>query len=224
MQAIVYRGMEIPAKVEVADGRDLGMWWEPPSRGCRTRYLPVRAVLLHHTGGEGDAARVYRVLNGGRTNRRSGKPIYLSVHFVIDQTGTITQMADLATVAYHAGRVNDWTVGVEISNIGAGDDARRWPRQEYTCMVHGRTRTDFLRFYPEQVAAAFELTTELTAILGLPHRFPVDAVGEEVSTDVVSDNILSTYHGLLGHLHVSGRKIDPSPHIMAELQARASLP
>ena len=40
----------------------------------------------------------------------------ISVHFLIDNDGTIYQTLDLQHAAFHAGKVNRKSVGVEISN------------------------------------------------------------------------------------------------------------
>ena len=43
----------------------------------------------------------------------------LSVHFMLDVDGTIYQTADLKERAWHAGKANSRSVGIEIANIGA---------------------------------------------------------------------------------------------------------
>ena len=43
----------------------------------------------------------------------------LSVHFMLDVDGTIYQTLDLKERAWHAGKANDRSVGVEIAHIGA---------------------------------------------------------------------------------------------------------
>ena len=40
----------------------------------------------------------------------------LSVHFLIDNDGTIYQTMDMQHIAFHAGNHNDVSIGVEISN------------------------------------------------------------------------------------------------------------
>lgn len=43
----------------------------------------------------------------------------LSVHFMLDLDGTIYQTLDLKERAWHGGKANDRSIGVEIANIGA---------------------------------------------------------------------------------------------------------
>jgi len=66
----------------------------------------------------------------------------LSVQFMLDVDGTIYQTLDLKERAWHAGRANDRSVGIEIANIGAypntetldmwyGKDESGWPMVTY---------------------------------------------------------------------------------------------
>jgi len=43
----------------------------------------------------------------------------LSVHFMLDADGTIYQTLDLKERAWHAGKANDRSIGIEIANMGA---------------------------------------------------------------------------------------------------------
>lgn len=208
---------------EVIDGRAVGFWWQPGlTRGCQRRWQAPRTVVLHHQGGEGGQERLYRTLHGSRTNRRTDKPIYLSVHFGIDVSGSVTQYSDIQTYCYHAGKANRHSVGIEIANVGKGDDSRRYPRTAYSDEVHGVFSDDYLRFYPAQVKSAASLCHALCELLGIPFQFPMD--GKRVRRTVLSDQELKAHKGLLGHLHVSERKVDPSPHLLDDLAAMASLP
>ena len=46
----------------------------------------------------------------------------LSVHFMLDVDGTIYQTLDVKERAWHAGKANDRSIGIEIANIGAYPD------------------------------------------------------------------------------------------------------
>ncbi len=61
----------------------------------------------------GTARRCFKVLHDLRG---------LSVHFMLDVDGTIYQTLDLKERAYHAGKYNDRSVGIEIANMGAYAD------------------------------------------------------------------------------------------------------
>jgi N-acetylmuramoyl-L-alanine amidase len=58
----------------------------------------------------GTSRRCFSVLHDHRT---------LSVHFMLDIDGTIYQTLDLKERAWHAGKSNDRSVGIEIANMGA---------------------------------------------------------------------------------------------------------
>lgn len=194
-------------------------WWDPEkTRAARWRKNPPRAVLWHHTGGEGDGRQICRTLESRKTR---GAPDGLSVGFTVSR-GIIRQHADLNAVTLHGGRVSPWTAGVEVQNRGHGKPAKRWPRVQYQDTAHGREIT-FLRFLPEDVAACLALFDALSSILEIPKTFPMGKDGKAVR-GLVPKETLETYRGHLGHLHVSRRKVDPSPHLMDDLMARASLP
>jgi len=68
----------------------------------------VRQVIVHYDVA-GTSRRCHEVLQ-----RRK-----LSCHFLLDLDGTIYQTLDLKERAWHAGKANDRSVGIEIANIGA---------------------------------------------------------------------------------------------------------
>lgn len=119
----------------IVDGRSIGkrLWWEPGDVGTRHRKASPRGFVWHWTGGTRDARGVCETLRA-----RS-----LSIHYVIDPDGRIVQCCDpLATVAYHAGDANAWTIGCEIvggpkadftaaqyASIGELADAQTLPRR-----------------------------------------------------------------------------------------------
>jgi len=139
----------------------------------------------------------------------------LSVHFCIDNDGTIYQLMDCNDVAWHAGnrKVNNNSLGVEISNAyypkyqdtyrTQGFGPRPWYRN---AQVHGETLQPFLGFYPVQVEAFKALAKALHKAYDIPLVAPMD--GESLSTNIVSDVQQATFKGVLSHYHVTTRKID----------------
>lgn len=218
---IVYGGEKCRSVAAVQNGHRLGLWWDEGDRGTRKRRTPISQIVLHHQGGEGGAQQLYRVLDGGRVSRRSGKPIFLSVHFSIDRDGQITQHADLETCCFHAGGWNnDRSVGIEIANRGLAPAAARVPRVAYKDTLHGR-ELEFLRFTPEQVGAVHDLLIDLVGLLHVPYEFPTKQgalVTREMSQGAIKD-----FRGILGHWHLTRKKIDPSPHLIRDLMASASI-
>jgi len=139
----------------------------------------------------------------------------LSVHFCIDNDGTIYQLMDCNNVARHAGnrKVNDNSVGVEISNAyypkyqdtyrTQGFGPRPWWRN---VEVHGKTLQSFLGFYPVQIEAFKALAKALHKAYDIPLVAPMD--GEKLSTTIVPDVQQAIFKGVLSHYHITSRKID----------------
>jgi hypothetical protein len=76
----------------------------------------VRQFVVHHDGCQ-DSRTCFQVLHNERG---------LSVHFLIDNDGTVFQTLDLVDCAFQAAGVNEISVGVELANRG---DAMRFPER-----------------------------------------------------------------------------------------------
>lgn len=188
-----------------------------PSRCVRPRTVPVRGILLHHTGAENPVDTMINTLK----NRRSPKaPDGLSVHYHVSQTGIITQLAELDLVCLHGGRANDWTVGIEITNKGTGYSHSKWPREAYTAVVNRRP-TRYLKFYDPQVEAVHWLCSRLCETFLLPWEFPKDVSPRyPVRMTSMSEGDLMFFRGILGHYHITATKPDPGPWLLETLKAR----
>ena len=139
----------------------------------------------------------------------------ISVHFCIDNDGTIYQLLDTQHGAWHAGngKVNHRSIGVEISNayypkyqdwyVKNGFGER--PIQEFG-NVHGRTLDPFLDFYPVQIEALKALWKAVHKGIGIPLTVPEDDHG--TSTTVDSKASRGTFEGFISHYHITRRKID----------------
>ena len=132
----------------------------------------------------------------------------LSVHFCIENDGTIYQTLDLKHIAYHAKGVNTKSVGVEISNafylkfqetyekMGLGK------RPVITdAVVHGKKIEPHLGFYPVQVEALKALTKALNSVLGIKIETPA-------TKGVVPEVANGTYNGVVHHYQVTDLKTD----------------
>lgn len=149
----------------------------------------------------------------------------ISVHFSIDNDGTIYQLLDTQNGAWHAGNreANKRSVGVEISNAyylkyqpwyvknGFGERPVKSGAQ-----VHGGTLGDFTWFYPEQIAALKALWAAINAGLGIPLEYPKNASGE-LCTTVHKECEKSTFKGFCNHYNISKRKIDCAGLLLDEL-------
>jgi hypothetical protein len=135
----------------------------------------------------------------------------VSVHFSIDNDGTIYQLADMQQICWHAGngKVNMASVGVEISNafytkyqdtyVSKGFGPRPIKKG---VKVHGGTLEDHLGFYPVQLEALAALWAAVHKATGIPLALPPE--DHKVSPSVVG----ATFSGFVNHYHVTDRKID----------------
>jgi N-acetyl-anhydromuramyl-L-alanine amidase AmpD len=194
--SIIVSGRAVPV------GCPVRVWHETklgfPALGARTQ---TRAIGLHWTGGYGGATQVHRTL----TERR------LSVQFCIDVDGVIWQYADATARASHIGSANGWCCGIEICNPASG---RALGRETYVERVQGRTfRCSY--FHPAQVDATRALVTKLCEAYGLPYASPPE-------TAALPPERLATVRGVIGHFHVTPRKLDPGARLLRELGLTSS--
>lgn len=140
----------------------------------------------------------------------------ISVHFMIDNDGTIYQTLDMQHAAFHAGssRSNRASVGVEITNA-------YYPKYQDTYVqrgfgkrpviddawVHGNKLDPFLDFYPEQINALKALWAAIHDATGIPFKAPENQFGK-TSTKYEQDVPYGKFSGFVSHYHVSKRKID----------------
>ena len=139
----------------------------------------------------------------------------LSVHFLIDNDGTIYQLCDINHMCFHAGgKVNKSSIGVEIANayypkyqswyVKKGFGERPIISGE---TVHGRKMKDFTGFYPVQLEALKALWKSINKGVGLPLECPVDE-NEKILKKVDSRCARGSFKGFINHYHITSKKID----------------
>lgn len=143
----------------------------------------------------------------------------LSVHFLIDNDGTIYQMLDTQHKAWHAGISNgvggnERGIGVEISNayytkyqswyVRHGFGER--PLQE-NGVVHGGTLSPFMDFYPVQIEALKALWQAMHDGIGIPLEHPANSDGS-LNTGVHRDCVRGKFKGFCNHYNFTRGKID----------------
>lgn len=154
----------------------------------------------------------------------------ISVHFCIDNDGTIYQILDTQHGAWHAGdlRGNKQGVGVEISNaystkyqdwyVRHGFGER--PIQEHG-WVHGQTLDPFLDFYPVQIKALQALWSAIHNGLDIPLEYPKNSEGH-VETGVHKSCPSGKFKGFCNHYNFTRKKIDCAgldlPTLLEELK------
>lgn len=137
----------------------------------------------------------------------------LSVHFCIDNDGTIYQLVDAEHIASHAAGANTNSVGVEISNAFYTKYQDHYIKKGFgprpvlqNTKVNGGVIKEHLMFYPEQERALSALLKAVCGYYGIPLVVPKTngVYSDSVHPDVVSGK----FSGVVCHFHVTKEKID----------------
>ena len=140
----------------------------------------------------------------------------ISVHFAIDNDGTIYQFMDMNDVAYHAGGKtwNNKSIGVEIANayylkhqpwyVKNGLEERPVIKN---AICHGKKLQPFTGFYPEQIEALKALMKAVHNATGIPLKAPLDRSGG-TNTTVSKKCADGKFEGFMSHYHLKKTKID----------------
>ena len=140
----------------------------------------------------------------------------ISVHFLIDNDGTIYQTLDMQHAAWHAGssRTNRPSVGVEITNAYYPKYQDWYKRNGHgerplveDAWVHGKRLEPFMDFYPEQIKALKALWKAIHKATDIPYETPTSQFGK-TSTKYVQDVAYGNFSGFVSHYHISKGKID----------------
>ena len=140
----------------------------------------------------------------------------ISVHFLIDNDGTIYQTLDMQHGAWHAGhsRSNRASVGVEISNAYYPKFQSWYTEHGFgerpiidNAWVHSEKLESFLGFYPAQIEAAKALWQAVHNATGIEYKTPLSQTGI-TSTKYCQDALYGNFNGFVSHYHVSKKKID----------------
>lgn len=135
----------------------------------------------------------------------------ISVHFLIDNDGTIYQTMDISDIAYHAGNSNSYSIGVEIANAyylkyqewygrnGLGK------RPIWKGTVRGKELEEHLGFYSKQIQACQALWKAISNACDIPMRCPLE---DGKMSDKVYTPALDGWKGFVHHFHLTDRKID----------------
>lgn len=200
---------------------------------CHGNPVPIdwdRVVLWTDKGGYKAKEGCYRKVNGTRDIdlfvnhwdvclsskicQRVLDQRGISVHFLIDNDGTIYQTLDTTHIAWHAGNQNGRSVGVEISNAYYPKYQKRYMKAGYGerpiksgAIVNGVTLEDHTDFYPVQIEALKALTKAIHKGLGIPLETPQNINGTEY-TDTLPAPRLKAFRGFVHHYQLTKRKLD----------------
>ena len=140
----------------------------------------------------------------------------ISVHFCIDNDGTIYQLLDMNHAAWHGSsrKVNHRSIGIEIANAYYPKYQSWYKRKGFGerpiiegAQVHGKTLEPFMGFYPVQIQALQALWKAIHKGVGIPLTCPLDANGN-TSTTTDKKVQAGTFKGFISHYHVTKKKID----------------
>ncbi len=168
----------------------------------------IKQFVVHHDGCS-SSDMCFDVLQNERG---------LSVHFMVDNDGTIFQTIDLALMAYHAAEWNTASIGVELCNRGDWlkephyyDGGRFGPlRAPKLCRINGHTFKAF-EYTKPQMESFRALCRDLIRILpNLPTEFPQSSPGEPM-WDTMPTAASFGFAGFIGHYHLTAQKWDPGP-------------
>ena len=142
----------------------------------------------------------------------------ISIHFGIDNDGTIYQLLDTQHAAWQAGgrKWNHDSIGVEIANAyytkyqgwyKKNGLSERPVFRKGEVSVHGRTLGEHMGFYPIQLEALKALWASIHKGLGIPLECPRDDSGDQIyGVDKRCEE--SSFKGFINHYNLTRRKID----------------
>lgn len=176
----------------------------------RKRTDKIRCIVLHWTAGVGDEQTFYNTLTRDKN----------SIHYYVKWTGETWKMSDDASLCYHAGYVNPWTIGIEIQSPGYPsarqaqiERARGVVRKEAKREWMGRKAARALGFTAEQTASVLQLVESLCNEHSIPRVIPKTWPLRQTKEWAES------FSGVHGHCHVHETKDDPGPLIFEALLA-----
>ena len=203
---IVYRGDFLPI-----EWGKVALWSEENGLQINSKnyrpYFEKRKInsFVNHWDVCLDSKSCARVLN----NRG------LSVHFLLDNDGTIYQLCDINHMAYHAGsKVNATSIGIEITNAYYPKHQSWYIKKGFgerpiidNATVHGKSMKPFMGFYPVQIEALKALWSAINKGVGIPLNTCLNSDGE--TSDTVDRKAASgTFKGFISHYHITKKKID----------------
>jgi N-acetyl-anhydromuramyl-L-alanine amidase AmpD len=161
----------------------------------RARIYPrdVRLLVLH-SAECAESATAAEALAGWATSANRPKA---SWHFAVD-SNSITQSVELDNIAWHAGQVNGYSIGIEQAGKASQSDGQ-WS-DEYSM-------------------AMLENTARLLAVLVGLYDLPLDYV----ETGLATAKGVTTHAAITREFRVRGGHTDPGPHYpMERVLARAT--
>ena len=138
----------------------------------------------------------------------------ISTHFCIDNDGIIFQYLDPNDVGWHAGKVNNYSIGVDFSNAYYTKYNATYKKRGFKerpilkdSMVHGVKLKPHLGYYPVQIEAYKQLVKTLCQHYKIPLVVPLTE-NRSLLKKVHSDAARGKFDGIVCHYHLTRGKID----------------
>jgi len=138
----------------------------------------------------------------------------ISTHFCIDNDGMIYQYVDTNNTAWHAGKVNKYSIGIDFSNAYYLKYSDYYTEKGFNkrpickdSIVHGVRLKHHLGYYPVQIEAYKRLVKILCDHYDIPLQTPMKNT-KLADTGVVSEAAKGKYKGIVCHYHLTRNKID----------------
>lgn len=149
------------------------VWDQSPNFGPRPNDAVIDTIVLHHTAGAtlGGTVKWFRMASS-----------QVSAHFTVGKDGSIVQQVSTFSRAWHAGvskdhrgseNLNNFSVGIEMVNVGDGKDA--WTKEQVECVyflcAHLKKRFPTIKYI-----TSHEYIAEPQGRKNDPKNFPWDAM------------------------------------------------
>jgi hypothetical protein len=195
----------------ILDGEKVAISWDKvdvsrfklPRENYGSKRKKEAAKIVTHWDATLSAKRCYDILS------KRG----ISSHFVIDNDGTIYQMVDPAYVAWHAGKYNKDSIGIDLSNAYYTKYNKNYekmgfgPRPILNSWLHGRNLGEHLGYYPAQLKAYKELLKVLCTHYDIPLNVPMTKDGNLLNS-MLKESEKNSFKGIICHYHLTENKID----------------
>lgn len=186
-----------PSRIEIESGQ-VTTTDKTGAFRSRARNQSITQIVVHESDTE-TSAQTETVL------ARRG----LSSHYTVDQDGTVDRLVDEGRVAYHAGKNNANSIGIEVSNPDYGRNARPGQRVIQAPWMDGGVYAVPSQTQTEQT---WQLTQDAANRNQVPIRFPAER-GDSFSMDAIPSSE-SNQAGIVSHAHLTGNKVDGSFEVL----------
>jgi len=138
----------------------------------------------------------------------------ISTHFCIDNDGVIFQYLDPNDIGWHAGKVNNYSIGVDFSNAYYTKYNSIYKKRGFSerpvlenSTVHGVKLKPHLGYYKVQIEAYKQLIKTLCEHYEIPLVVPTTESGDLI-TKVHDEAARGKFDGVVCHYHLTRGKID----------------